>query len=198
MGTNTKKIAAEDQHRDPVVACLGELLQVGAGDGPDVRPVQRLRDALVGGDGGGGHQTVLPSTRAEAAAPGRLPHGEVEVLERRLVGLDPGDPGAGGGEREHEVGHALGRVEAHDGGAVGALVADHAGRVLEGVEGGRVVGAEAHHGVGPVAPGELAGRAVDEVGAVLEHDDLVGEALGLEEQVGAHHDGRAVVRSSRG
>ena len=35
-------------------------------------------------------------------------------------------------------------------------------------------------------------RAVQQVGARLEHDDLVGQALGLDEQVGAHDHGVAV------
>ena len=34
--------------------------------------------------------------------------------------------------------------------------------------------------------------AVDQVGPVLEHDDLVGQALGLDQEVRAHHDGVAV------
>ncbi len=39
---------------------------------------------------------------------------------------------------------------------------------------------------------ELVRGAVHDVGAVLEHDDLVGQTLGLEEQVRAHHHGGAV------
>ena len=38
------------------------------------------------------------------------------------------------------------------------------------------------------------GRTGDEVGALVEHDDVIGEALRLHEVVGAHHDGVAVAR----
>jgi hypothetical protein len=49
-----------------------------------------------------------------------------------------------------------------------------------------------HDRVGPELSGELVGRAGDQVGAALHHDDVVGQALRLGQQVCAHHDRAAL------
>ena len=56
-----------------------------------------------------------------------------------------------------------------------------------------VLGADQHEGARPEQAGQVVRRAGDQVGAVLHHDDLVGEALGFEQEVGAHDHGAAVV-----
>ena len=127
--------AAEDHHRDPEVACLDELLQIGPGDGPHpARPVDgRLTEALRGR----GRRSVVaavtcsveveswrpPSSASTVATAPRArlrslvrgggcrldrvsAHGEVAGLRASACAARPGSRGRRTRERVHEVGHA--------------------------------------------------------------------------------------------
>ena len=60
---------------------------------------------------------------------------------------------------------------------------------LSAVERGRIGRRRCARSCRASSGGELGWRARDHVGAAFEHDHLVGQALGLKEQVGAHDDG---------
>ena len=94
--------------------------------------------------------------------------------------------------RAHEFGDAGQRVELHACRAVGAAVVDDAFGAGDQIEPAAVFGVDQHFVGGPVAPRELRRFARDEIGAVLEHDHLVGEPFGFDEMVRAHDDGRPV------
>ena len=130
-----------------------------------------------------------------AAVLGHVPagaHREVEVLERGLERLDPGEADAAGGERGDEVGDAALVVELHDRGVAGHVAA-HARDVLwrrRAVAGSSA--ARRTTALGQNRRVSSSGRAGHDVVAVLEHDDLLGQALGLHQEVGAHEDGATV------
>ena len=67
------------------------------------------------------------------------------------------------------------------------------GRPSSAAERGAVLGVDHDGVVGPVPAHQRVGGAGDERPAVLEHHDLVGQALGLDQEMGAHHDGVALV-----
>ena len=95
-------------------------------------------------------------------------------------------------ERVDEVGDPGHVVELHHRRrAVGPLEGAHAFGVGETVEHRRLLRIQADDRAGPVALGQLVRRARHQRVPVFEHDDLVGEALRLEQQVRAHHDRRA-------
>ena len=72
------------------------------------------------------------------------------------------------------------------------LHGDHAVPLAEAAEQRRVLGADVHEVRRPVEAGELLLAAGEQVGAAVEDDDAVGQALGLHQEVGAHDDGAAL------
>ena len=170
--------AAEDHHRPPEVARLGELAQVGARDRPHPEPVHSpaslARLLMIGG--------VV-----------QAPDGEVEIFERRCERLDACHAGAGRHERLDEIGHPGEVVEADERGSLTVeLDAEHAIVARERQQRRRVGRRDANDGVGPVAAGELGGRPGDHVTSAFEHDDLIRETFRFEEEMGAHHDRAAL------
>ena len=138
--------------------------------------------------------------RSSAIAPGRLgagpvaaADGEVQILERGDVGVDPGQANAVGAQRSDQVRECVERRHLETGSGGFAAVGEHAGPRRDAVEQPRVLGVEAHDRVGPVARGELVGGAGHESAAALHHHDVVCESLGLREQVGAHHHRASLV-----
>ena len=108
------------------------------------------------------------------------------------MGLDPGEADAVGGQQGDQVGDPAEVVELELGHAV-ATVGDDPVGVLQAVEHLGLLGVHVDHDARPVLVGQVLRRARDQVGAVLEDDDLVGQALGLQQEVGAHDDGVAVL-----
>ena len=94
-GDDDEEEAAEQHHRDPEVLGLEQLAQVGAGHDPHARPVE----AVLAGHGAGRRAVRAAVRRSGRSWSQRCLHaelapfladGEVEVLERRLVRVDPG------------------------------------------------------------------------------------------------------------
>ena len=102
------------------------------------------------------------------------------------------EPGAGGDERVDQVGHA-GRVVELDGRRPVAVVAADERERRRGVEHVGVLGVDQRPGRRPERVAQLVGRAGDERVPAVQHDDLVGQPLGLEQEVRAHEDGLAVL-----
>ena len=117
---------------------------------------------------------------------------EVQLFEAGCLGLDASEARAGADQRVDEVGH-VGLVRELDGGHAVAVVRAHVGEILRGVEQRGIVGVEHDACRGPVLARELAGRARHHRLTVVHHDHLVGEALGLEQEVRAHEDGLAAL-----
>ncbi len=103
------------------------------------------------------------------------------------------------GQAIDEIGHARQIVELDLDPALLTRVAvagvrQHARPIADAIELGGVLGIEPHRVRGPVPVDQLVLRAGEQIGAGLEHHDLVGQTFGFDEQVRAHHHGASLAR----